>query len=203
MEEFILLIYIICACIDSYASEHHKSRICKVLLVPLLVILMVLHGCRDIFIFFALAFCWFGDLLLIRKTDRRKLFGMLSFLAGHVCYCIFFLARLKRISLLALIPYICTCIVYLNYNYKLIRKDVLIPCVFYLIVINCMSWLSFCTLLGLQETGTFLTWTGTVFFLISDTLISRQIFLKKEQRGVMETYSLAQLLIVTGVLYGI
>lgn len=203
MEEFILAIYIICAVIDSYASEHHKKRICKVFLVPLLMCLLMIEEKSDLFIYMALIFCWIGDILLIRKTEKRKLFGMLAFLTGHVCYCIFFLNRIQNISLTALIPYICICLVYLKYNYHLIRKEVMIPCLMYLVTINCMSCLSFVNLIQMRNISTCITWIGTVFFLISDTLISRQMFLKQSQKGVMETYALAQLLIVAGVIYAI
>lgn len=61
-----------------------------------------------------------------------------------------------------------------------------------------MSYLSF--LAWMNKAGSVISFIGTVFFIISDTLISDQTFLKKEQKGVMETYSLAQGLIVAGIL---
>ena len=43
---------------------------------------------------------------------------------------------------------------------------------------------------------------GSLFFIISDTLLSRQIVLGRSGRGVMETYLPAQALIAIGMILG-
>lgn len=172
-------------------------------LIPLLVLLLKVHHYVNLFLYLAYIFCWMGDLLLIQKTELRKILGMLSFLVGHLLYSAFFQQKLESVSLPALLPYICISILYLKYTYHLMKKQEVIPSLIYLFVINGMSYLSFVYFLQTKTIAAGITWIGTVFFLISDTLISRQTFQKQEQRGVMETYAIAQLLIALGVIYGI
>lgn len=68
----------------------------------------------------------------------------------------------------------------------------------YMITILFMSLMAYVNMI---KTMNILSWLGSIVFLISDTLLSYQTYTKSPQRGVMETYSIAQLLIVLGVIY--
>ena len=69
---------------------------------------------------------------------------------------------------------------------------------FIMITILFMSLMAYVNMI---KTMNILSWLGSIVFLISDTLLSYQTYTKSPQRGVMETYSIAQLLIVLGVIY--
>ena len=50
-------------------------------------------------------------------------------------------------------------------------------------------------------TSSALVSVGAFLFMISDSILSFKIFCRKKGRGVMETYTAAQLLIVCGLLF--
>lgn len=202
MKVFLWCIYITASIIDSYASEHHCKRYAKVVLMPLLMGLLYLHHNTMITLYMALFLSWAGDILLIQKTGKRNLAGLFCFLTAHICYCDLFGMMVKDLSLITavicVIPYIFFAIFYIRKVWRNAPASLKYPSLFYMGCIVMMSWLSL--LAWMSKTGSVISFIGTVFFIISDTLISDQTFLKKEQKGVMETYSLAQGLIVLGIL---
>lgn len=202
MKIFLWCIYIAASIIDSYASEHHRKRYAKVILMPLLICLLYLHHNTMITLYMALLLSWAGDILLIKKTGKRNLAGLFCFLTAHICYCDLFGMMVKDLSLatavLCVIPYIFFAIFYIRKVWCHAPSSLKYPSLLYMGCIVMMSYLSF--LAWMNQTGSVISFIGTVFFIISDTLISDQTFLKKEQKGVMETYSLAQGLIVAGIL---
>lgn len=201
MKTFLWCIYILASIIDSYASEHHRKRYAKILLMPLLMGILYLDHNTMHTLYLALLLSWAGDILLIQKTGKRNLAGLFCFLAAHISYCDVFGMMVKDIAfltaVLCVIPYIFFTIFYIRKVWCHAPVSLKYPSLIYMGCIVIMSYLSL--LAWMSQTGSLISFIGTVFFIISDTLISDQTFLKKEQKGVMETYSLAQGLIILGI----
>lgn len=204
LSALVLGFYIVCSAYDVYASEHHGRRICKVFLMPLLLLYYVLNaGSFSAFLCAALVFGWIGDLCLLKKGKWPFVLGLTAFMLGHFCYIYVFTAELftapfRPVYLFPLIPYL----VYLALSMKLIvphaGRKMKYPVMVYMIVILIMSWTA---LLRCMIAGGWQIWAGSVLFVISDTLIACRTFLKSEYTGVMLTYVLAQFLIISGYLF--
>lgn len=204
MNIILWVIYIIASCVDSYASEHHQKRYAKVILMPLLMLMAYMHQVSECILYLSLLLSWLGDILLIQKTGKRNLAGLFCFLAAHICYCDLFGMMVKDMPLLTgvlcVIPYILFAIFYIHKVWCHAPASLKYPSLIYMGCIVLMSYLSLLAYMSFYQTGSLISFIGTVSFIISDTLISDQTFRKKEQKGVMETYSLAQGLIVLGIL---
>jgi uncharacterized membrane protein YhhN len=130
-----------------------------------------------------LIFCLGGDVFLALPQERMFLFGLVSFLLGHVCYvaCFFYVADLNPwtwggsaiglgISSIAF------------FWLRSHLGTMLVPVIAYIIVITAMVIGAF-TVLGdtaLHSTGRFLVLFGAVSFYISDLFVARDRFLKTE-----------------------
>lgn len=196
-------IYLTCTIVDSYASEHEKKRYGKVLLVPMLVLILCLNQWKEPVLYLALAGCWLGDLFLIHKSPKRNMTGMLCFLAGHLCYLILFARKIRSFSLSFFIAGILIYAGLMFFYFHRIWKNaekLRLPSMVYMMTIFAMSFACF---LSIPSSSLWLSWAGTVLFLISDFLISDQLFRHLPQKGVMETYGPAQLLIVLGFLLSV
>ena len=197
----VLGLFIVCSSYDVYASEHHGRRICKVFLMPLLLVYYVLNANMvSTFLCAALVFGWIGDLWLMKDGKWPFVLGLTSFMIGHFCYIYVFTRDLLVYSIrpvyyLSLIPYL----VYIALSMKHIvphaGRKMKYPVMAYMVVLLVMSWTA---LLRCLSAGGFLVWAGSVLFLISDTLIACRTFLKKGDKGIMLTYVLAQFLIISG-----
>ncbi len=86
----------------------------------------------------------------------------------------------------------------MKFMYPMIQKKYQKVSVIYMLILMAMSFSSYSRMI---ITGDFLTWIGSLSFLISDSLIIYQFSKELPQRGVMETYSIAQLFIVLGSIY--
>lgn len=194
-------IYLICTIVDSYASEHGKKRLGKVLLVPLLGGILWLNQWTDFLLYMALTGCWLGDLFLIHKSPKRNMTGMLCFLAGHLCYLFLFVKRIRIFSpvffISGILIYAGLMLFYFRKIWRNASKKLRLPSFVYMMTIFAMSFACF---LSIPSSSLWLSWAGTLLFLISDFLISDQLFRHLPQKGVMETYGPAQLLIVFGLM---
>ncbi len=202
MVVFLLGFYLLSACIDSFASEHNKMRTFKIFLVPTLIAILSCCKDYDIVLLIALALCWIGDIYLIEKTKKNVQNGMIAFLFAHIMYCVHFMhipSFTNYFFWIGLVGYIIGFIVYLKTIFKDVEKGNQKATLIYMSVLFLMSFLSFSKML---VDGNVLSWVGTIFFVLSDMLISQQYSLGTQQLGVMETYSIAQLLIVLGAMYG-
>lgn len=199
----LILVYIICTVCDSYASEHHGKRYGKVCLMPLLEGMLWMNDRKEILLYLALLMCWAGDLFLIHKNPKRNMAGMFCFLAGHLFYACLFASQITTVSvsyiITGIVIYGCFAGFYFMKIWSNASRKLKVPSSIYMMTIIVMSLLSFLSLSS-GKTGSWITWTGTFLFLISDTLISDQLFRHLPQKGVMETYGPAQLLIVIGFL---
>lgn len=201
MANFLLIFYIASACIDSYASEHNMMRNFKLFLMPALMAYLSFHANHDVLLYIALLLSWAGDVYLVNKTKKNYQLGLISFLLAHITYGIYFIHPLPLTSLMfwvgVLLYGIAVCL-YLKLILPIVPASFKKATIVYMITITFMSLMAYVNMI---KTMNILSWLGTIVFLISDTLLSYQIYTKSPQRGVMETYSIAQLLIVLGVIY--
>ena len=185
----------------SFRSENMKwpSSISKVLLMPaLLVYYLSMHtdtGPLSLLIPLALLLGTAGDAFLL-AGHKGKLFyaGMLCFFVGHLSYITYFVLHLQSW------PYFLIAILILAYPlYTVIRsffpsQDAPLLSIYAttLIVLSafCASALAFIALVG------------ALFFAISDYLIAMDIVERRtfSETAIMGTYTLAQLLLIVGIL---
>ncbi len=199
----LLIFYMVSACIDSYASEHNKMRDFKLFLVPSLLAMLSFYKNFDVLLFVGLFFCFVGDVFLTDKTKQNIQKGTIAFLFAHVMYSIDFFhvsAYTNLIFWIGLIIYIIGFFCFMKFMYPIIEKKYKKVSAIYMLVLLAMSF-SACS--KMIATGDFITWVGSLSFLISDTLIIYQFSKQLPQRGVMETYSIAQLFIVLGSIYAL
>ena len=130
-----------------------------------------------------LIFCLGGDVFLALPQAKMFLFGLVSFLLGHVGYvlCFFYVADLNPWTWGgSAIGLTISGLVFLRLRPHL--GSMLVPVVAYIIVGTAMVTGAF-TVLGdtrLPSTGRFLVIFGAVSFYISDLFVARDRFLKTE-----------------------
>ena len=130
-----------------------------------------------------LIFCMGGDVFLALPQKQMFLYGLVSFLLGHVFYVIgfFYVADLSGWTGMG-------CLVGLLVSGRVFQwlrphlGDMLVPVIAYIIVITVMligAW----TVVGdavLNKTGRILVFVGAAAFYVSDLFVARERFLKSE-----------------------
>jgi len=133
-----------------------------------------------------LIFCLGGDVFLALPRERMFLFGLVSFLLGHVFYagCFFYVADLSHWTWIGTgIGLVAGGGVFCWLRPRL--GPMLIPVMLYIVVITVMligAW----TMLwdaGVEFLGRLLVFSGAVSFYISDLFVARDRFLKREFRN--------------------
>jgi uncharacterized membrane protein YhhN len=155
---------------------------------------------RPVYIFlFALIFAWLGDCFLL-GTDYF-IYGLLSFLIMQILYTKSFLIGRnyhgKRELFFALILLTFTiCINSVLWPHVAAMR---IPVIIYTLAIAVMSYVAYTR--DFTQVGYQTIWIGTLFFVVSDSVLSINLFLGAVPLGgliVMSTYIVAQYLITTG-----
>ena len=154
----------------------------------------------------ALVFSTMGDILLIFEGRPFFILGLLSFLLAHVLFVLIFRSRVGTIKLDF---YTVVCSLFILSYYFFFMKflwphlgAMRIPVLAYAFVISGMLWMA----LQLLRSTSSLRWhivLGALFFVVSDSLLSIQLFYSSFELAhfyVMLTYLLAQLLLVYGIL---
>jgi len=128
-------------------------------------------------------FCLGGDVFLALPRERMFLFGLVSFLLGHVFYagCFFYLADLSHWTWIgAGIGLVASGAVFFRLRPHL--GPMLIPVIAYIVVITLMlvgAWTVLCDA-GVEFWGRLLVFSGAVSFYVSDLFVARDRFLKME-----------------------
>ncbi len=205
-------LYCALSVIEFFQSERSgRSRFVKTLLMPVLLAFYLLAARRfgrPVFplAVLALVFGWAGDVLLLGKGDGFFLSGLVSFLLGHVFYGILFITQIKggpafRPVYLVIAAYLIYAAVVYRYLMPHVGKAMRIPVTVYLVIILIMNVTALLRTGSVPVASSVLVSVGALLFMISDTILSFKIFCGKKGRGVMETYTAAQLLIVCGLLF--
>ncbi len=130
-----------------------------------------------------LIFCLGGDVFLALPRERMFLFGLVSFLLGHIFYVasFFYLADLSHWSWIGVgIGLVASGSVFFWLRPYL--GSMLIPVIAYIVVITVMlvgGWTVLCDA-GVELSGRLMVFSGAVSFYISDLFVARDRFLKIE-----------------------
>ena len=130
-----------------------------------------------------LVFCLGGDVFLALPRERMFLFGLISFLLGHLFYtgCFFYVTNLSRwTGIGAGIALIVSGGVFFWLRPHL--GSMLMPVTAYIVVITVMligAWSVFCDA-GLGLSGRVLVFSGAASFYVSDLFVARDRFIKME-----------------------
>tara|TARA_R110002073_G_scaffold24309_3_gene82252 strand:+ start:3054 stop:3728 length:675 start_codon:yes stop_codon:yes gene_type:complete len=154
----------------------------------------------------ALLFSLAGDVLLMFIDISASFFlsGLVAFLLAHIMYIMVFLDK-KNSKKTALI-FITVLLIYAIGIFYLLKDglgDMLIPVIVYMLVILTMVLTSTMRKDNVSKQSYNLVFLGAIFFVISDSFLAINKFYQPVPLSkiiIMSTYSLAQYLIVLGLL---
>lgn len=184
--------------------------ISKSLLIPILLVAWVAaSGLKTGFsklIAAALAFCWLGDVLLIK--NELFIHGLAVFLTGHIFY-ILAVTRIKGKGLLQYRPYLVLTVVLYVIGLMMFLfpylGELLIPVILYAAVISIFLLLCLHTFRKTDRKTAGYFAAGAIFFVLSDSLLAINKFavsIPWSGIWVMSTYCTAQFLLVyAAILY--
>ncbi len=196
--------------IGNYQDFKWVTRITKSLLMPLLLLMFITtyQGERPHLIYLALGFSFLGDFFLLFNSKEANTFfilGSISFILAHICYFLWFLlfslpnliSPLMVLTTLFLVPltiwfWKTICRHGHRYTPALIVYSLLIDL---LVIASTLTWSKGPLL------GTLLAFMGALLFGFSDFLIAMRVIGRPVDDNVMVmmSYSLAQFLLVCGV----
>jgi uncharacterized membrane protein YhhN len=135
------------------------------------------------FLFMGLFFCLCGDVFLALPSERMFLFGLVSFLLGHVFYVIGFIYLVHFGPLLSLgtaIIFGASALVFLYFRPHL--GEMTVPVLVYVAVISIMlsGALAVLGVSTYAKAGRIMVFVGALLFYLSDLFVARDRFVKKE-----------------------
>ena len=196
------------------AAETGKCGRLKSALTPLLMALYLCAAAGEakpdiilrICLIFALAFGCAGDTLLeISEEGKYLVFGLSSFLIGHLFYIAASLSGISRshlhpILFSGLIPYAVLFVAVVRKILPSVQKEMKTAVIVYMTVIILMSISMLLRFGSVSFSSASVCLAGSALFILSDILLALHVFKGKAFRGVMETYTSAQLLLTLGFL---
>ncbi|MHA1150760.1 MAG: lysoplasmalogenase [Promethearchaeota archaeon] len=187
--------------------------LCMISLMPLLIgyyIFSLPIAQISLLLVVALVFGYLGDIFLMFDKEEFFIFGLGSFLFGHIFYIIVFLLSISNFMLfplwaiLLVIPSIFI-IIYVLKNTLGKLGEVMIPTYIYMGVIFTMGLCSILRFASSNLTSAFLVWLGANLFMLSDGMIALNKFNKEIPNGelyIKITYIFAQFFITLGLILG-
>lgn len=213
---FVLAAYILTTAVECTGFIMKRSiinYITKPLLMPLLLVYYVLSvETPELWVLSALFFDFLGDIAMLipsSQRDRRQLLtGILLFLIGHLCYIAYFLLRMADPSrfpqwgiliVILILGFGAASYIRLRPYTRGFRPAVLA----YISVLTGLMASAFFTLGSIAVQHLLLLFTGTVLFTFSDLMLGVNRLIRPYRGSsilVMSTYTLAQLLIISGII---
>jgi len=180
----------------------------KGFLMPLLLLFYCV-SIKDtsLLIILALVCSFIGDVGLF-KANRHPLFyqkgSIFSFALTHLFYTLY-LFPLKAPNTLLILSFIGALSILVIFYLKIIHplnNKIKIFLLLYAMIITIMATSAFIILMYVQTIGAILIFSGAVFFVFSDFLISNQILEdhKNNEIAIMISYILAQFLLIVGII---
>ena len=134
-----------------------------------------------LFIIIGLLFCLGGDVFLALPQERMFLFGLVSFLLGHICYVIGFIwiagpSKMTLIGVIVTVVLSGPVYIWLKPHLGTMKK----PVIAYILVISLM-FISAWSVLGMPRQPfmpRLLVFAGAACFYLSDIFVARDRFLK-------------------------
>ena len=213
--------YILIIIIHLYACFYQIENIrsyTKVLLMPFLLKIYknsTTEENRSKLICIGLFLGFIGDTLLIFSDSLLFLIcGLISFLAGHLCYIIEMIKRIKMKNFIKKFWIFILLIIFISFNIiwqyiyylrdGLIRGKMIVPGLLYLLILGLLNLFSFFYTICYFEKRKLLLVLGTLLFWVSDFTLARSLFYETNIYYpfiVMSTYISAQTLITYGLYY--
>ncbi len=211
---FLSAVLFIFALAGNLISNYHNYKkiraVSKSLLMPLLLVMFITtyKGEMPYLIWLALTFSFLGDFFLLFNSKEGNNFlviGALAFTAAHICYFLWFLlfslpsliSPLMVLSIFLIVPLTI-------WFWRTIRTSdhrLTIPLSIYALLIDLLVIATTLTWSTGPLMGTLLAFGGALLFGFSDFLISMRTIgrIVDDNVMVMLSYSLAQFLIICGV----
>jgi uncharacterized membrane protein YhhN len=204
----ILVLELICNQFESLTQWHFFTK-------PLIVISLIVFFFSQSktiqkkirnFMLLALLFSLAGDILLMYDDQDPMffMFGLVAFLMAHIMYIIVYLKHRNKSR--KPLPFIALLIIYGAGLFYLLKDGLgamFLPVVVYMIVILTMVTTAFLRKGNVPKLNYNLVFLGAILFLVSDSLLSLNMFYKTIPFAnimIMLTYGLAQFFIVLGIL---
>lgn len=210
LQGIILMLFAVCAAADFFALRSGNGRLehaVKPALMPLLIALYLVSVPQpNPYVILALFGGFLGDTFLL-GTGICFICGLLSFLVGHVFYITAFLRPLDAAQIipalfLLVLPYLLYGILACRLLFPSIPKPMKPAVILYMVALLGMSFSALLRCTAVSGLRFWLTFLGSLFFVVSDTILAFQVFRKTSGKNssvvVMATYLLAQLMITTG-----
>lgn len=216
------LLYFVVLGIEIYAEMVEDLEMVwftKPLLMPILLILFLANAKNNPpkernFFALALFFSLAGDVFLMFKNDDLFVFGLASFLIGHLAYIISFSGRIKAAKvplgtkIISAIPFLVFVVGFLVFLYPHIMgneetKPIFGPVVVYASVIGTMGYTALLRRNAVSDLGFWGVFGGAIIFVVSDSCIAINKFVSPlDQPGliIMATYGIAQYIMTLGTL---
>lgn len=198
-----LILILISAAIHIVADYKFKNITHFTKPIPMLIIIgfcLFSENCfssNKIFILLGFIFSLAGDIFLLNKTQFVK--GLLSFLIAHFFYIIFVLSTSQ--FHFTIILFAITFLIFSTFYFAIIRKinSYKIFVIIYSFIILFLLWQSLELSIYLRNQSSIIFAIGIILFVLSDSLLAYNRFVKKffsAQFVILSTYFLAQTLIL-------
>lgn len=142
-----------------------------------------------------------GDIFLM-LPKRRFIQGLVSFLIAHLSYCAAFLSAIRlRFSIWPILLLLLYAIIFFRIILSYLGK-MKFPVAAYMLVITAMAWLASQRYLQIKEMKPLLAFIGAILFIVSDSSLAVNQFVRKHQFGqalTLSTYFAAQWLMTCSV----
>ncbi|TFG21912.1 MAG: lysoplasmalogenase [Promethearchaeota archaeon] len=199
-----------------YAEAKHNMKIryvCMLSLMPLLLLYYIFSLSIvqiNWLIVIALIFGYLGDIFLMFNKEEFFVFGLGSFLLGHIFYIIAFLLSISNImmfpiwTILLVLPSLFVVFYVIKRTLGKLG-EVKVPTYIYIGVIFFMGFCAILRFASFDLTSAIIVWLGANLFMLSDGMIALNKFDKDIPKGeiyIKLTYVLAQFFIILGVLIG-
>lgn len=214
MRYVFLAVFILSTLIHLYASVKKDQRLRNMtkplILFALIGFYAIAARPRMWTVMIALLFSWIGDILLMLHGAKWFVAGGISFMVSHV----FFIIRYTKDIDFAKVPvlvivasaavFTCAVIAVFSKLTKHLPKGLAVPMFLYLLLNGAMNCFAIFRCICVPNLQTIVTVIGALLFFISDASLFIVRFHKRSMMKthfvVMLTYSLAELLIVLGLL---
>ena len=202
----VFIVFVVCSVYDIHDAKVCGKRHVKPFLMPFIALYYCLQ-CKQLnipihwMLIVGLLFGCLGDIFLIKTDEKSFLCGLISFFLCHVSYLILFLSKLdlSRVNpwlLIAIIPYMLLIHTIYSRLKEYVPKEMIVPVKAYMVIIVSMSFVALLRYDPNHLNHFLIAYIGSLFFMLSDTILSFHIFAKRSHNGIMSTYILAQFLIM-------
>ena len=202
---FLLLSIIYLSCI-LFNSATWVFYLKPLLLLPLIVAVLISTNFKNKNILLcALAFSWFGDMLLlfVFKNAIYFILGLIAFLTAHIFYIFLFIKEIKKASgkieirkgLILIAIYLSTILLFLIPH----LGGLTIPVIIYAVVISTMLYIAYLLSFHWPKPASIYLLTGAISFILSDSILAFDKFYQPVPMSgflIMATYLYAQLALV-------